>query len=145
MAKPRLVRVLTGVDMRQRHHGLALTIHKVAGIDVRLMDGGDMIACINASETILTVIGGGGAVLGTLKMPHGRKLMREAVQFIPKVFGGDGFTYDDACREALNKVEWNKRLRVPEKLAKTNASFVKVFGMVANKQTLGAKEAPRNA
>lgn len=132
--RPRIIRVLTGVNMALGHDGLALIIKKEANIDVRVIDSGEMVLCINGAYNKLKAIGGGGVVLGYLKMPKGRTLMKEAVQFIPKVFGGDGFTYDDACKQALDKVEWNRKLRIPEKLARTSQSFMKTFNIIANKE-----------
>lgn len=133
--RPRIVRVLTGVNMALGHDGLALTIKREAQIDVRTIDAGEIVLCINSAYDKLKAIGGGGVVLGYLKMPKGRKLMKEAIQFLPKVFGGDGFSYDDACKTALDRVEWNRKLRLPEKLTKTNQNFVKTFGIIANKET----------
>jgi len=143
MAKPKIVRVLTGVNMALGHEGLAMCIKREANIDVRVLDGTELVICINSAYNKLKAIGGGGVVLGYLRMPKGRTLMREAIQFLPKVFGGDGFTYDDACKEALDRVEWNKKLRLPQKLLATNQGFVRTFAMAANKQTYAPKEASK--
>lgn len=121
----KILRVVNGVSMALGHDGLRLVIKKETGIDVQTLGDTDIIICINAAQDKLKAIGGGGLALGYLRMPRERKLMKEAIQFLPRVFGGDGFTYDDACKEAMSQLTWNRRLVVPEKT--TRSKFVTAF------------------
>lgn len=102
----RIIKVISPVHMGLGHVGLRLLLAKEknkggAGIDVQTLSDGVLIMCINGAGDKLKIIGGGGQVIGYLKMNKGRKIMKDALQFIPQTFGGTGFNYDAACKAAL--------------------------------------------
>jgi hypothetical protein len=103
MSRPCIRRLVEGVHMGLGHDGLALLLKKLAKIDASKMEDGDLVMFINTAGDKMKIIGGQGRVIGYLKMPGGRKIMKEALQFIPQTFGASGFSYDDACAEALNR------------------------------------------
>lgn len=99
--KPTIKKVVEGVSMGLGHMGLTEFLKRHANIDVTQLTGSDLIMCINGYGDKMKVIGAKGLVIGYLRMPHRQKIMKEALQFIPKTFGAGGFNYDQACVEAL--------------------------------------------
>lgn len=102
----RIRKLITGVHMGLGHDGIAKLLAAPVskggvGIDVNTLSDGDLIMLINRHGDKLKVIGCGGLVVGYLKMRKHQKIMKEALQFIPATFGGSGFNYDAACKEAL--------------------------------------------
>lgn len=102
----RIRKFITGVHMGLGHDGLAKLLRKStkrggADIDLAELGEGDLVMCMNKQGDKMKVIGHKGLVIGYLKLPNKRKIMLEAVQFIPTTFGGAGFDYDAACRSAL--------------------------------------------
>lgn len=98
--------LIQGVHMGLGHDGLARLLKKSerqggADIDLHELAPGDLVMCINTQGDKMKVIGHKGLVLGYLKLPNKRKIMAEAIQFIPETFGGEGFDYDAAVRRAL--------------------------------------------
>lgn len=102
MSKPKIIRVVDGVHMGLGHDGLRKLLRKQASIDLDEVDGSDLIFCINTHGDKLKIIGCKGLVLAYLKMPNGRRLMREALQYIPRTFGSGSFNYDAACADAIS-------------------------------------------
>lgn len=62
---------------------------------------GELVLCLNKHGDKMKVIGCKGLVLGYLKMPDKQRIMFEALQFLPQTFGATGFSYDAACKKAL--------------------------------------------
>lgn len=106
MSKARIRKVITPVHMGLGHDGLKKLLAKPldkggAGLDVESLVPGELIMCINGAGNKLKVIGHHGLVIGYLKMPHKKRIMMEALQYIPQTFGGQGFDYNEACRKSL--------------------------------------------
>lgn len=106
MSKARIRKVISPVHMGLGHDGLKALLAKSiekggANLDVTELQPGELVMCINGAGDKLKVIGHGGLVIGYLKMPHKKRIMMEALQFIPATFGGQGFDYDAACRKSL--------------------------------------------
>jgi hypothetical protein len=101
MAKPNIIRVIDGVHMGLGHDGLRKLLRKQASIDLDDVQGQDLVFCINTAGDKLKVIGCKGLVLAYLKMPGGKRIMRDALRFIPNTFGSRGFDYDAACEQAI--------------------------------------------
>jgi len=101
MTKPRICKLFFDVNMALGHDGLA-ELAKKAGVKLDLLDTGDLLMFLNRKGTRLKVLGAQGKVVGYLRMPDNRPIMREALQFIPQTFGSEGFDYTHACRIALS-------------------------------------------
>jgi hypothetical protein len=110
MSKPRIIQLVENVHMGLGHDGLK-DLLKRAKIDVSKIEDAELVMCLNTKGDKLKVIGCKGMVLGYLKMPNGQKIMKEALQFIPRTFGSGGFDYDAACKSALDE-KLNIRTRV---------------------------------
>lgn len=100
MSRPKIIKLVENVNMGLGHIGLA-KLMKEAKIDVSKLDGSDLIMCLNGCGDKLKVLGCKGLVVGYVRMPNRQKIMKEALQFLPRTFGASGFDYDAACREAL--------------------------------------------
>lgn len=83
------------------HIGLCKLIQSEAKVDCEKLEDQDLILCINGHGDKMKVIGCKGLVLGYLRMPRGQRIMKEALQFIPRTFGAGSFDYDAAVRKAL--------------------------------------------
>jgi hypothetical protein len=111
MSKPHILKVVEGVHMGLGHEGLKTLLKKHADVDVNKLTDGDLIMCLNTHGDKMKVIGCNGLVIGYLRMPNGHKIMKEALQFIPKTFGSGGFSYDAAVKQAL-ETKLSRRLHV---------------------------------
>ncbi len=98
----RIRKLVENVHMGLGHEGLAKLL-KRAGINVNSLAEGDLIMCLNTKGDKLKVIGGRGLVIGYLRMPRSQRIMKEALQYIPRTFGASGFDYDAACKTSLEK------------------------------------------
>lgn len=103
MSQSKIKLVVQPVHMGLGHDGLAKFLKSHAKIDVKGLQDGDLIMCINSRANRLKVIGGKGLVVGYLKMPNEERIMQEALQYIPRTFGAGGFDYDAACKKALEE------------------------------------------
>lgn len=99
----RIIKLVQGVHMGLGHTGLSYFLKKNAKLEVESMDEENLVMCINKAGDKLKVIGGKGTVIGYLRSPKGHKLMVDALQYLPKTFGANGFDYDAACKKALEK------------------------------------------
>lgn len=86
---PQIVAVIANVNMNLGHDGLGL-ISKKFGYDLQTIEGNKLVLFLNSARDKLKMIGPGGIVLGYVKMPKGRRLPLEAIQYIPKTFSGRG-------------------------------------------------------
>ena len=100
--KPRILKLFLDVHMGQGHDGLARIARK-AKVNLQQLDTSDLVMFVNKNGDKLKVLGAQGRVVGYLKMERQRRIMKEALQFIPQTFGANGFDYDAACRVALEK------------------------------------------
>lgn len=102
--KPKILKVITGVNMGMEHLGLHSLLMKQAKIDLYCLDDEELVLCINNSNTACKLIGSGGAVIGYLRMPFGGKLNIHSLKYISDAFGGSGFQYGNEIRSILAKI-----------------------------------------
>jgi len=103
----RLLHIIPDTDMRARHEGLADWAKK-NGVRWKNLKPGDIVAFLNTKRDRIMVLGvldeeDSYGLLGYYRAPHGR-VMPEAIQYIPKVFGGGRFNMNEATREALTEI-----------------------------------------
>lgn len=112
----RLLHIIADTDMRARHEGLSVWAKK-NGVKWKNLKPGDIVAFLNTKRDRVMVLGvmdeaDSFGLLGYYRSPHGR-VMPEAIQYIPKVFGGGRFDMNEATREALVELlEKKKRAKV---------------------------------
>lgn len=99
---PRILKLFLDVHMGLGHDGLAL-IARTAKVKLENLASEDLLMFLNRAGDKMKVLGAQGQVLGYLKMPKHRRIMKEALQYIPHTFGASGFDYDKACKIALEK------------------------------------------
>lgn len=110
MSKPRIFKLFLNVHMGLGHDGLSKIALK-GKIKLQELNESDLIMFLNTKGDKLKVLGAQGKVVGYLRNPDKRPIMREALQYIPHTFGASGFDYDAACAAALQQ-----RLGFVEKL-----------------------------
>lgn len=103
MSQPRIFKVVLGVHMGLGHDGIAELLKEQVKIDVRNLNDGDLILCLNRQGDKMKLLGHKGLVIGYLRMPDKQKIMLDALQYIPMTFGGGSFNYDAAAKKALLK------------------------------------------
>lgn len=101
MKKPKICKLFFDTHMGLGHQGLAILARK-GKVDLDMLDEGDLLMFLNRAGDKMKMLGSRGRVLAYLRMPKGR-IMKEALQYIPRTFGHDGFNYDKACLIAINK------------------------------------------
>lgn len=111
----RIMLVVEDADMRCRHEGLLLQAVK-KGVKRKELRRGNLIVFLNRAKSHLSVLGFRGeedvfGVLSSYKSPHGRVPL-EAVQYIPEMYGADGFSMDRAIKEALTDLLARKKRRL---------------------------------
>lgn len=74
-----------------------------ADLDLEDLSEGDLVMCLNGHGDKMKVIGHKGLVLAYLKLPNKARIMGEAIRYIPATFGGEGFDYDRAVKQALTE------------------------------------------
>lgn len=84
------------------HKGLS-DLAKASKVNPDKLGDKDLLMFLNKAGDKLKILGAQGKVLGYLKMPSNRPIMREALSYIPLTFGADGFDYESACKMALEK------------------------------------------
>lgn len=103
----KLLHVILDTDMRSRHTGLRKQLVE-KGIDISKLKPGDIIAFLNTRKTMLmvmTVLDEKDSIgfVGHYKSPHGR-VPPEALEFIPRALGANGFEMNKAIKAGLQKV-----------------------------------------
>jgi hypothetical protein len=99
----RIVRLIDNVNMGLGHPGLALLCKERFKLDLEKLQDSELVMFLNRARDKMKIIGSQGKVLGYLRMPRGERIMLEAIQYLPKTFGGSGFSYDSALKEALEQ------------------------------------------
>lgn len=94
--------LVEGVHMGLSHDGLARLLKTKLKLDITELADGDLIMFINRRGDKMKTYGARGLVIGYLKMPDGNRIMKDALQYIPRTFGAKGFDYDAACKAALD-------------------------------------------
>lgn len=96
----KIIRVFFDVDMRNGLDGLnrVATEHK---LNLAELDQGEFVVFINSSKTILKLFATKD-MYAHYRSPSGR-IDTRMIQYIPTVFNGTRFKFDDALREALLK------------------------------------------
>jgi hypothetical protein len=107
MANSRIITVIDNVHMGLSHDGLCKLATKLRK-DPKTLEPGELILFLNRGRDKLKTLGAGGIVIGYLKMPNKRKIMLDAIQFLPQTFGAKGFDYDGALSMAIDKALQNK-------------------------------------
>ncbi len=103
----RLLHVIEDTDMRCRQEGLLEQARK-KGVKVADLKPGDIVAFLNTRKDKLMVMTmlpekDSAGYLGYYRSPHGR-VPPEALEFIPRALGGDGFQMNKAIRSGLLKL-----------------------------------------
>lgn len=102
MSQPRILKLFLDVHMGLGHDGL-IEIAKKGKVKINDLNESDLVMFINKHGDKLKVLGAQGKVIGYLKLPEKRRIMLEALQYIPHTFGSNGFDYDSACKIVLEK------------------------------------------
>lgn len=104
MTGVKVITLIDNVPMGNGHNGLAEIAKKVAKIKVDELATGEVLMFLNRAKDKLKILGSRGVVVGYLKMPKGRRIMLEAIQYIPQTFGSNGaINYDSALTKALTE------------------------------------------
>jgi hypothetical protein len=111
----RLLHVIENSDLRCRHAGLREWAKK-QGADFSKFQPGDIVAFLNVEKTHLAVLvmlpeAESLGFLGNYKSPHGR-VPPEALEFIPRAMGADGFRMNRAIKAGLQKLLFKKGRKV---------------------------------
>lgn len=99
----KIIQLVVDVNMGLGHPGLIALCKENFKLDVTKLRDGELLMFLNRDRSKLKILGKQGLVLGYLRMPNGRKIMLEAIQYLPATFGGAGFNYDSALERALNE------------------------------------------
>ena len=97
--------IIADVHMGLGHEGLGRIYHKKENARVTDLKDGEIVVFINRGNDKIKMLGSKGIVLGYIREPNGRKLMKEAIQYLPQTFGGEGFNYDKACELACAPID----------------------------------------
>lgn len=103
----RLLHVIEDADMRCRQEGL-IAQAKANKVDMASLKPGDIVAFLNTKKDRLMVMTmlqeeDSHGFLGYYRSPHGR-VPPEALEFIPRALGVDGFQMNKAIRAGLAKL-----------------------------------------
>lgn len=99
----RIKLLIKNVNMGNGHLGLA-SVAKKFKCDLEKIDGQDVVMFLNSAGDKLKIVGAKGTVVGYLRMPKGRKIYLEAIQWLPQTFHASGrIDYDAACKKALER------------------------------------------
>ncbi len=109
----RVLHVIEETDMRCRQEGLLDQAKKKNGVRADELKPGDIIVFLNTKKDrlmVLTMLPEAESVgfLGYYRSPHGR-VPPEAIEFIPRALGSDGFQMNKAIRSGLEKLLAKKR------------------------------------
>lgn len=100
--KPRIKKLFLDIHMGLGHDGLAAIARK-GHIKIDELSDSDLVMFINKANDKMKVLGGGGRVVGYLRMPDRARISLEALAYIPHTFGAEGFNYDAALKMSLEK------------------------------------------
>lgn len=104
MSQARIALIIDNVNMGLGHDGLTAIARKLK-VNPEKLEPGTVLVFINRAKDKVKLMGYRGIVLGYLRMPRGRRIMMEAIQYIPQAFSASGgINYDDACKQALTKI-----------------------------------------
>jgi hypothetical protein len=93
--------LIRNVNMGNGHLGLAALARKFK-VDLEKIDGQDVVMFLNTAGDKLKIVGAKGTVIGYLRMPKGRRIYLEAIQWLPQTFHASGrIDYDSALKKAL--------------------------------------------
>lgn len=97
---PHVVMIFDNVHMGLGHDGLADIAKKHRKDPARLVPG-ELLMFINRAKDKMKVYGP-NQVIAYLRMPHGRRIVLEAIQYIPQAFARSGkIDYDAALKRVL--------------------------------------------
>lgn len=102
MKNAKIFKLFLDIHMGLGHDGLS-AIAKKAKVKLEELETGDLLMFINRKGDKLKVLGAQGKVVGYLRTPGGRLIMKDALQYLPHTFGASGFDYDAACTLVLNR------------------------------------------
>lgn len=116
----RLLHIVEDADMRCRQEGL-IDQAKKAKVSIPDLKPGDIVAFLNTKKDRLMVLtmlpeADSYGFLGYYRSPHGR-VPPEALEFIPKALGADGFHMNKAIRSGLTKLLAKRGHKVEEEEA----------------------------
>lgn len=84
-----IIAAIDNVNMGSGHDGLALVAKKFK-VPVGSLGANEVILFLNRAKDKLKILGAQGMVLGYVRMPQGRRLPLDAIQYIPQCFSNDG-------------------------------------------------------
>lgn len=96
-----IVQCFLNTDMRNMHNGLA-KIAKKHGIETQTLEAGQYVVFINSAKTKIKIFASNDTISYTRS--SGGRLQMEAIQNIPRCFGGSRFNYDEALKLVLEKL-----------------------------------------
>lgn len=89
MSQPKVKFAFSNVSMALGHDGLAI-IAKKFGVKMETLTNGECILFINRQRDKLKLIDGTGVVMGYIRIPKGRVLPVEAIQYVAQAFSRSG-------------------------------------------------------
>lgn len=95
-----IVHYFKDTDMRCAHDGLKY-LAKQAKQNPEALKPGEFMLFVNSGQTIAKILGSGNAILH-LKSESGRIDFR-TLRYLPEMFAGKTFTYNDALKEVITK------------------------------------------
>lgn len=100
--RPKILKLFLDVHMGLSHDGLAKIAFKNK-VKLQELSEEDLLMFLNKAGDKMKILGAQGKVIGYLRLPMKRRIMKEALQYIPQTFGSSGFDYDAAVSVALEK------------------------------------------
>ena len=89
MSTPRIRAVVDNCNMALSHDGLNAVAVKLK-VDPAKLERNELIVFLNRAKTRMKVLGGGGAVIGYVRMSDKSRIPLEAIQYLPEVFSNSG-------------------------------------------------------
>lgn len=100
MSQPKIIAAFDCVHMGMAHQGLVNILRKNK---IKDLGHGDLVLFLNRGRDKLKVLSGSGIVLAYVKLPDGRRLPIDAIQYIPQAFSkGGGIDIEGAIAKSVS-------------------------------------------
>lgn len=83
------IAVVDNCNMALSHDGLNAVAIRLK-VDPAKLERNELIVFLNRAKTRMKVLGGGGAVIGYVRMSDKSRIPLEAIQYLPEVFSNSG-------------------------------------------------------